>query len=1155
MLEVGGGRGIVGRMLARRSSLMLGLILCLPMPAFAVVGLASTDGQASGRQSVIDGIDSIRVWGPSGSVDWVDIVDLDGGDTVLVGTFTGTISLPATGQASAQSTDIVIARLGSSGIVWAKTIGATNSDYVYDVDANSTNLVIATEFHGSVSLPGLGLQNLQYPTGVILSYDLNGNAQDCAVMPLTNTSGDSEARITGVRIHPTFNSVIVMGEYSEVQADLGTDDLPVTGNDNTHGFVALTSRGLDWVWGFAFEGADVEMKDIDVPDSTKIAVGGTFTASAPIRYRGDAQNGRGGQDGFAAILTTIGGIDLLRTHKGDGTDSVNAVVIDSYGRLVVAGEHCIGATGACSVKFWEDTYSGTTGNDSLHLTVWNPGGTPDLVSLIHQPETSPGGQDIVSVSKAGQQHLIWSLNSMGPVSLIPDGQNPIELLGSPSDSDAHLIALDSGDHHFVWSNRSTGASEEIYDVEVGVDNTLHIGMSGVGSLMFGSESRAVGDSDAVVAIRTMIDWDLDGIHDGSDSCETSGTVFTSNASNDHDGDGCHDSSEDTDDDDDGRTDLDAGGSDACPIGLVGWNSSDVSVDRDADGCHDMNEDPDDDNDGVNDTVDNCMWGETGWISGPVTDNDEDGCRDESPEDLDDDNDGVLDCGDDGNCSTTFDNDRCSTGLSNWTSSSVNDIDGDGCKDDDVEDYDDDNDGLADASDDCDRDSGAPTSAQAWFTNVTDDWDRDGCRDSDEDDADDGDGVDDDDDLCDPESGHAESEKNWVQSDVNDHDWDGCKDNEDDDDDNDNVPDSSENLNDQDCSRGHSNWTSHSSNDYDSDGCHDSIEDTDDDNDGVADTLDACATGSLSWPSNGNDIDGDGCLDGVEDDDLDNDLVPDDIDECENTTADMTPNEVGCALEQLDGDNDGVSDDRDACPNTFFGSIVDTSDGCSSTDLDADGDDVRDDLEPEECLNTEYRFVKEDSVDSHGCPQDDDGDGVPNLDDACANTPSGVNLTEDGCIVVITSTAVQGESDSDEDSLTIVFLAGGVVLFLAFAIVVYVLVLRGEDDFEGLDLDDEYEDEPSYSQGAQDAPPPGPQGSHSMAGPQGGHHPMAVPFGGQGQMRGAPPSTPSPMPVFSGPPPSANGVRQPDGYEYVEWPNNSGTWYLRAQPTEPWKKWE
>ncbi len=1155
MLELEGGRGLVSHMRARRSSLMIALLLCVSAPAFAVVGQASVNPQTSGRQSEVDGIESIHVWSPSGSVDWIDLVDLDGGDTILVGTFTGTISLPATGQASAQSTDIIIARLGSSGIAWAKTIGATNSDYVYDVDANSTNLVLATQFHGSVSLPGLGLQNLQHPTGVILSYDLNGNAQDCAVMPHKNETSNSETRLTGVRIHPTFNSVIAMGEYSEVQADLGTGDLPVTGNGNTHGFVALTSRGLDWVWGFAFEGTDVRMRDIDVPDSTKIAVGGSFNALNPIRYQGDAQNGRVGQDGFAAMLTTIGGIDLLRTHKGDGTDSVDAVLIDSYGRLVAAGQHCIGATGPCSVKLWEDSYLGSMGNDSLHLAVWNPGGTPDLVTLLHQPESSPEGQDIVSVTKAGQQHIVWSMNSQGTVNLVPYDQESIELFGTSASSDALLIALNSDNHSHVWSNRSTGDSEEVYDVEVGVNNTLHLGLSATGTLTFGPESRSVIDSDAVVAIRTMNDWDLDGVHDVSDSCVTSGTMFSSNASTDHDGDGCHDSTEDSDDDDDGRMDLAAGGSDLCPIGLVGWNSSNPSVDRDADGCHDMDEDHDDDNDGVNDTSDSCMWGDMGWSSNPDTDNDGDGCRDDSVEDLDDDNDGVLDCGIDGNCSTILDNDRCSTGLSNWTSSPSNDVDADGCKDDDVEDYDDDNDGLADANDECDRDSGAPSSAQAWFTDVSDDWDRDGCRDSDEDDDDDGDGVDDNDDVCDPESGFPESEKNWVQSEVNDHDWDGCKDNEDDDDDNDNVPDISEDLNNQDCSRGHSNWTSRSSNDYDSDGCHDSIEDMDDDNDGVADADDDCPTGALSWPSNGGDIDGDGCLDGVEDDDLDNDLIPDDIDECENTTADMTPNDVGCALEQLDGDNDGVTDDRDVCPNTFFGSIVDTSDGCSSADLDADGDDVRDDLEPEECLNTEYRFIKEDSVDSRGCPSDDDGDGVPNLDDTCANTPSGVNVTEDGCVEVITNTDVQGESSSDEESLTIVFLAGGLVLFLAFAVVVYVLVLRGEDDFEDLEFDDEPE-ETSFSHPAPDHHAPGPHGGGQVAGPQGGQQPMAGPFGGQGQMMGDAHSSPSPMPTFGGgPPPSANGVRQPDGYEYVEWPDNSGTWYLRAQPTDPWNKWE
>ena len=54
---------------------------------------------------------------------------------------------------------------------------------------------------------------------------------------------------------------------------------------------------------------------------------------------------------------------------------------------------------------------------------------------------------------------------------------------------------------------------------------------------------------------------------------------------------------------------------------------------------------DTDGDGVLDSVDDCLDGITGWTSTSLTDHDGDGCKDDTAEDLDDDNDDVLDSSD------------------------------------------------------------------------------------------------------------------------------------------------------------------------------------------------------------------------------------------------------------------------------------------------------------------------------------------------------------------------------------------------------------------------------------------------------------------------------------------------------------------------------
>ena len=58
------------------------------------------------------------------------------------------------------------------------------------------------------------------------------------------------------------------------------------------------------------------------------------------------------------------------------------------------------------------------------------------------------------------------------------------------------------------------------------------------------------------------------------------------------------SSRSTDSDSDGILDVD----DACPIGNSGWTSN-STTDHDSDGCQDSNEDTDDDNDTIADNFD------------------------------------------------------------------------------------------------------------------------------------------------------------------------------------------------------------------------------------------------------------------------------------------------------------------------------------------------------------------------------------------------------------------------------------------------------------------------------------------------------------------------------------------------------------------------
>ena len=79
-----------------------------------------------------------------------------------------------------------------------------------------------------------------------------------------------------------------------------------------------------------------------------------------------------------------------------------------------------------------------------------------------------------------------------------------------------------------------------------------------------------------------------------------------------------------------------GSNDNCP-NTFNPAQSDYNNNGDGDAC-----DPDDDSDGVMDGFDSCPLGVLGWTSESITDHDGDGCKDSADEDLDDDNDGLPD---------------------------------------------------------------------------------------------------------------------------------------------------------------------------------------------------------------------------------------------------------------------------------------------------------------------------------------------------------------------------------------------------------------------------------------------------------------------------------------------------------------------------------
>ena len=878
------------------------------------------------------------------------------------------------------------------------------------------------------------------------------------------------------------------------------------GDDTGDIFVAKMSSSGSWIWA-ATAGGNYESdagNSIWYDGNGGAYVAGQFNISGTFGSNGYGTNGN--TDAFIAHIDSNGTWDWVATGGGPGSDDASGVTVDSAGDLRVKGSFQGGSTQ--SAQFGSQSFNAVGSSDlflskltssgswSWTQTAGAPGGmiipwgfdtegTDSYVgglfggtASFSSHSVTSGAQDnnafIAKIDGSGAWQ--WANASSGTgiqyIGSIDASPNGIAVSGGfssgPSTSATFgsitltgtyfemLVAVLDSNGNWVWAKSGGSAGDDGYynygtggvgwtpsgDV-VAVGHFCE-GMGSACTSTYGGDSVTVspgpystqyGLPPGVVVWKQASDADGDGYSDNSDNCPMIANAGQEDMDSDGLGNVC-----DPDADEDGILNDD----DACDGPAVNWDASVWTDDIDMDGCRDIDEDDDDDQDGVVDTSDPCtgVLFKLNWTSNVVNDNDVDGCHD-SEEDADDDNDGIDDTSDL----------TCPRGYANWglpdgsgghTHNNSADFDTDGCHD-DVEDLDDDNDGINELDGQgvvLDR---CPKGMLGWVSDITLDHDGDGCRDSDEDWDDDNDGVNDVDamsavlDLCNPGA------TGWFSDSTTDRDGDGCRDlDEDDDDDGDGVLDTSDSC------FVVAGWTSDALTDHDGDGCRDMDEDANDDNDPVYDVDDACSKGEVGWTDT--DFDGDGCRDETEDVDDDADGVCDGAsssatcnigpDLCAETPAGEDVNADGCGMfTQIDSDSDGVYDGDDSCPTIAAVNGYDVNgDGCTD---DSDSDGTTDDVDAfpneatqysdrdgdtwgdnpngnnaDQCPDTPVQWVTNAKA-RFGCAweeEDDDADGVVNGYDTCDDTEAGRPVDANGCSEWQLDTDGDGIMNADDSCL-------------------------------------------------------------------------------------------------------------------------------------------
>ena len=315
-------------------------------------------------------------------------------------------------------------------------------------------------------------------------------------------------------------------------------------------------------------------------------------------------------------------------------------------------------------------------------------------------------------------------------------------------------------------------------------------------------------------------------------------------------------------------------------------------------------------------------------------------------------------------------------------------------------------------------------------------------------------------------------------------------------------------------------------DVDQDGVPDGCDDiVDSDFDGVADANDEC----MGY-DDAIDVDQDGIVDGCDAIiDSDGDGVADSFEVCpghdDNVDVDADGKPDGCD-DIIDSDNDGVADADDSCEGHDDSVDVDgdgIADGCDTL-LDSDADGVAD--ADDKCPGHDDNIDIDNDQISDGCDTllDNDADGVANANDNCVDTPVGAKIDSTGCEIPAAGLA-GGIIASPIMIGGILGVVGVVVLVAAITI-----MRRGKDDYD--DGDETLFDEPRSNLQFSGAGMPSRRTSPLNSHPTSGAPAMA--------------STPHPSQV---------GQMQPDGYEYLEHPPNSETWWYRDQHTNHWMKYQ
>jgi len=526
--------------------------------------------------------------------------------------------------------------IGSLVHGWATTGGSTStfqSDILTDFDIDSQDDIYAvgsftnTETFGSTNLISTGGSD-----GYLVKISEEGD------WGITKSfSGTNDITVEKVSVNSVGN-IAVAGQFSD--PSFSCDDLSIDNNDVDGGttdiFIAVLDSNFNCVWLNSIGGDDNDaVKELVFNNDGTVLAGGMIQS---IVYFGSEGTDGLAKDGFVSKFTNQGDIIWGYRINGANDQSVNAILVNSDGSILVGGD----ADNRAEIDNGGENKSSTKAGfmlkldntENIHSLVPIPGVVVDIQknptnSDIFIAGTFSGAKDFgtESATSSGYRDIFVSkyifpdtysnLNQASSSDVVDlfsmsfDTNGNILLTGSwgKQFDDYGLtlggLSIDSNDYvdAFVasldpyaswnWAIRGTSDRDDIavnaiedskgsliiggtfaISHENEIENAIPDGLEFIGTTLEPTSRQS-----HMYVWKLLVDTDMDGIGSMQDDCEGGQSGWTSMPSNDRDSDGCIDDGEDSDDDNDGVLDN----SDNCPRGEINW-VSDISTDPDGDGC-------------------------------------------------------------------------------------------------------------------------------------------------------------------------------------------------------------------------------------------------------------------------------------------------------------------------------------------------------------------------------------------------------------------------------------------------------------------------------------------------------------------------------------------------------------------------------------------